>query len=133
MQISIWTLRSYQFCFQRPGSLVLYSLTHTHTHTLTLIYTVPFSGLKYIALIIVSLLSLLHVVVTYTNICPKIYSIKWEFYSYFFGSLNYNKLGIQVKKADLKEAEHDRKDVLGMRPQMFISWDSVDDLQDKFP
>ncbi len=45
----------------------------------------------------------------------------------------YNKLGIQVKKADLKEAEHDRKDVLGMRPQMFISWDSVDDLQDKFP
>lgn len=43
------------------------------------------------------------------------------------------KFGIRIKKTDLKEAEHDREDVFGMRPQMFISWDSVDDLQDEFP
>lgn len=43
------------------------------------------------------------------------------------------KFGIRIKKTDLKEAEHDREDVFGMRSQMFISWDSVDDLQDEFP
>lgn len=47
-----------------------FTVSHTHTHTL--IYTVPFSGLKYIALIIVSLLSLLHVIVTYTNVSKNI-------------------------------------------------------------
>lgn len=39
----------------------------------------------------------------------------------------------KVKQADLKEAEHDREDVLGMRPQVFISWYPMDDLQNKFP
>lgn len=47
-------------------------------------------------------------------------------------SLYQLKCDIQVK-TDLKEAEHDREDVFGMGPQMFISWDSMDDLQDEFP
>lgn len=38
-----------------------------------------------------------------------------------------------VKQADLKEAEHDREDIFGVRPQVFISWYSMDDLQNKFP